>query len=229
MLAGAGSAAAASNPGPSFDCTKASTGDERTICVNPYLSRIDKLVSKAYADFVPEFGGSKTAIGKWILDDRYACGTDEACIAAVQVNALETYGRTVSWTKSYVDALIGAKAAALAESTPGGRDQPLPQQIGACAFTHISALTTRFGEPLEGADSSAGTAIGFTNDGWGVSYDAVDGIYDAKVGDPAVMCLTSVPRDCPTGDDRGRFYYGLDIRTGGTWSLPDSQHLCGGA
>ena len=226
---GSGGVLAASNSGPSFDCTKATSADERTICANPYLSRIDVLVSRAYADFVPQYGSSKRAIGKWLLDDRFACGTDEACIAAVQVNALETYGGSVSWAESYVDALIGAKAAAFAESARLNRDQPIPKQNGDCVVTHIAEITTRFGEPFTGADPNAGSAIHFTNDGRQVSYDAVTAFYDAKAGDPVVMCLVSVPRDCPRDDDRGRVYYGLDARTGGTWSLPDSQHSCGGA
>jgi uncharacterized protein len=185
-------------------------------------------VSKAYAQFTPAYG-DKRAIGKWLLQDRRACGTDEACIAAIGLNALETYGSSVSWVGSYVDGVIGAKAAALADDMPPSRDQALPQKIGDCAITHIAELTTRFGEPLKGADPDAGTAIGFSNGGWQVSYDLVYALYDAEIGDPVVMCLVSIPRDCPEGDDRGRTYYGLDARTGGAWSLPDSQHSCGGA
>jgi uncharacterized protein len=230
VLPGAGPAAvrAAPSPGPSFDCSRAASADERAICANPYLSRIDVLMSKAYARFTPEFG-NKQAIGKRLLADRHACGSDAACIAAVQVNALETYGKAVSWAESYVDALIGAKAATFADSVPHDRDQAVPRKIGDCAMTHIARLTTRFGAPLAGASPDAGTAIGYTNQGWGVSYDLVTGAYDAKVGDPVVMCLVSIPRDCPKGDVRGRVYYALDARTGGTWSLPDSQHSCGGA
>ncbi len=229
LAGGTLAAQAASNPAPSFDCTQASSPDERTICVNPYLARIDVLVSKAYAGFTPEFGGSKRSIGKWLLDDRRNCGTDEACIAAVEVNALETYGDIVSWTESYVDALIGAKAIDYSAAVSTRQDQAMPKNVGDCAMTHISALTTRFGDPLDGTDPSAGSAIAFTNGGGQVSYDMESAFYDTKVGDPVVMCLTSVPRDCPKGDDRGRTYYGLDVRTGGTWSLPDSQHMCGGA
>ncbi len=223
------SPAAAQGSGPSFDCAKAASADELAICANPYLARIDVLVAGAYADFVPEFGSSKRAIGKWLLDDRYTCGSDAACIAAVQVNALQTYGGSVAWTESYVDALIGAKAVDYSAAVSTRQDQAMPKNVGDCAMTHISALTTRFGDPLDGTDPGAGSAIAFANGGGQVSYDMESAFYDTKVGDPVVMCLTSVPRDCPAGDDRGRVYYGLDVRTGGTWSLPDSQHMCGGA
>lgn len=224
-LAGLGPAAA---QGPSFDCARASSPDEQAICANPYLAQIDVLVSQAYGRFTPEFG-DRRAIGKALLNDRRACGADEACIAAVGLNALETYGGRAAWVASYVDGVIGAKAAAFADGMPLDQDQPLPRAVGDCAITHITDLSTRFGEPLQGADPDAGTAIGLTNGGWQVSYDMVYALYDAEVGDPVVMCLVSIPRDCPAGDDRGRIYYGLDARTGGAWSLPDSQHGCGGA
>jgi hypothetical protein len=39
----------------------------------------------------------------------------------------------------------------------------------------------------------------------------------------------AIPRDCPAGDERGRVYYGVDLSLLGSWVLPDSQHMCGGA
>lgn len=43
------------------------------------------------------------------------------------------------------------------------------------------------------------------------------------------MCLIAIPRDCPKDDDRGRVYYSIDLVAKGSWALPDSEHLCGGA
>ena len=43
------------------------------------------------------------------------------------------------------------------------------------------------------------------------------------------MCLTSIPKHCPPGDDRGRKYTATNLRTRGSWSMADSQHMCGGA
>jgi uncharacterized protein len=225
---GGGAVMAASAGGPSFDCARATSADEQAICANPHLARLDRLMSGAYAAFAPEFG-DKRAIGKGLLQDRRACGGDEACIAAVQVNALETYGGGVPWAESYVDALIGEKASDVADGVSHDVEQALPKAMGACAMTHIAALTTRFGEPLQGAAPDAGVYVGFINDGAQVSYDMVWYLYDAKVGDPVVICLKSIPRDCPKDDTRGRVYYSLDARTGRAWSLPDSQHSCGGA
>jgi hypothetical protein len=33
----------------------------------------------------------------------------------------------------------------------------------------------------------------------------------------------------PPGDDRGKTYSALDLRTKGKWELPDAEHMSGGA
>jgi hypothetical protein len=143
---------------------------------------------------------------------------------------LQTYGNAPSWVQDYNIALIGKKALEAAARNPNGTDQHLPSAIGQCASTHIKTLTTRLGDdPLATASPEAGSAATFTNGGTAVSYDREPGLASSKVGDAAIMCLLSIPRDCPAGDDRGRFYYGIDLAIKGSWALPDSQHLCGGA
>ncbi|MEQ1617010.1 MAG: hypothetical protein ABL883_01540 [Terricaulis sp.] len=62
-----------------------------------------------------------------------------------------------------------------------------------------------------------------------VEYDALPGVANSRVGDEVRVCLVSVPENCPPGDDRGRMYSGTNLRTGESWSAPDSQHMCGGA
>ncbi len=221
-------AQAASVPGPSFDCSRAASADEQAICANEQLSRLDVMISMAYAQFTPTFA-DKRAIGRALLADRHACGSDQACIAAVEVNALETYGNYVPWADAYVQALIGEKAAELSATLPRNQDQALPQHIGDCALTHIDELITRFGDPLRGADANAGSGVVFTDGGTQISYDVVDALETAQRGDPVVLCLVSIPRDCPANDARGRIYYALDAHSGDTWQLPDSEHSCGGA
>src|SRR3569623_1883020 len=41
--------------------------------------------------------------------------------------------------------------------------------------------------------------------------------------------LAGLPEDCPPGDDRGKTYSAVDLRTSGKWELPDAEHMCGGA
>ncbi len=62
-----------------------------------------------------------------------------------------------------------------------------------------------------------------------MSYDKVQEIIRSRVGDPVLMCLVEIPQDCPPGDDRGKIYTTTNLRTQESWTLPDSQHSCGGA
>ncbi|QND64755.1 hypothetical protein HB777_13255 [Mesorhizobium loti] len=225
-----GAAPPARADGPSFDCRKARLSAEKAICADPQLSAIDLLVSKAFKDFEPAFGGDKRMIARGLIADRNACVADTACIVSALNNALQTYGSAPSWVQDYNIALIGKKALEAAARNPAGTDQPLPSAIGQCASTHIETLTTRLGDdPLETAGPEAGSAATFTNGGTAVSYDREPGLAASKVGEAVEMCLISIPRDCPRDDERGRVYYSLDLVAKGTWALPDSQHLCGGA
>ena len=231
VLAGGMLAATSSRAdGPSFDCAKASLPAEKAICADPQLSAIDLLVAKAYKGFEPAFGGDKRKIARGLIADRNACKSDTACIVSALNNALQTYGNAPSWVQDYNIALIGKKALDAAARNPGNKDQPLPSAVGQCASTHIKTLTTRLGDdPLETATPDAGSAATFTNGGGSVSYDREPGLAASKVGDPVEMCLIEIPRDCPKDDDRGRVYYSLDLVAKGSWALPDSEHLCGGA
>jgi len=232
LVAGVAAALGSGNAapsGPSFDCAKATLPDEKAICADPQLSAIDRLIAEAYKDFEPAYGGDKKAIARALNADRHQCGTDTACVAAVLTNALQTFGLSPAWVDQYTQGLIGKKALDTAADAPKGADQPMPAKIGDCAVTHIAELTTRFGEPLDTADPSAGSAVAFTNGGGLVSYGREEGLANSAVGDPVAVCLMSIPRDCPAGDDRGRVYYGIDLVRQGTWVLPDSQHMCGGA
>jgi uncharacterized protein len=224
-----GEAPAAGN-GPSFDCAKASEPDEKAICADPKLAAIDRLIADAYKNFQPEFAGDKRKIARALIADRHACGSDKACIVSAMNNALQTYGDVPDWVWSYNEALIGRKALDAAAGAPGDAEQPLPARIGGCGLTHITGLGPRLGdEPLQSAPPEAGSAVSFANGGGGVSYDREPGLVSSKVGDPVAVCLVSIPRDCPPGDDRGRMYYGVDLARHGSWMLPDSQHMCGGA
>ena len=112
-------------------------------------------------------------------------------------------------------------------SVSAGRER-LPDQPGQCVATRIEAIGTRLvddGEPIEGS----GSEVRFSNGGRQVSYDTVAPIERSRPGDPARMCLLSLPRDCPAGDGRGRVYRTTNLRTGQSWDLPDSEHMCGGA
>jgi hypothetical protein len=100
----------------------------------------------------------------------------------------------------------------------------IPTRVGMCVDTAIAGLGSR----LEGAPDS-GSSVSYANNIYGVSYDIVAAIRNSRVGDPIKLCLVSLPEDCPKGDDRGKTYSAVNLRTGQGWALPDSEHMCGGA
>jgi len=97
-------------------------------------------------------------------------------------------------------------------------------KVGQCANTTIKLIGGR----LEGAPDS-GTTVVFTNGILLVSYDIVAPAKASRLGDRANVCLKSVPQNCPPGDDRGKVYTVTNLRTKQSFTMPDSQHLCGGA
>lgn len=99
-----------------------------------------------------------------------------------------------------------------------------PTRIGQCVGTRVKEVGTR----LENTPGS-GSLVTFTNGGVQVSYDQVPEVDESRPGDRVSMCLVSIPKDCPPGDDRGRTYKTTNKRTGQSWTLPDSEHMCGGA
>lgn len=106
----------------------------------------------------------------------------------------------------------------------------LPTRVGQCVQTTVKSVETRLADgatnkPVPGS----GSAISFANGGYQVSYEQLPTVDSSRPGDPARMCLVSVPKDCPPGDDRGREYQTTNLRTHQTWRLPDSEHACGGA
>ena len=113
-----------------------------------------------------------------------------------------------------VSAVIAAPAVALADG--------LPEKVAECVETRISELGSR----LKGMPDS-GSAVSYENGGYGVTQEIVVPLRRARVGDRVKLCLVSIPQDCPPGDDRGRQYRALDLRTHGRWILPDAEHMCG--
>lgn len=100
----------------------------------------------------------------------------------------------------------------------------LPDQVGHCASTTVASVETRLKDT-----PGSGSAVNFANGGFQVSYDQVPQIEASRTGDRAVMCLVKLPENCPPGDNRGKIYATVNLRTLELWVEPDSSHECGGA
>jgi hypothetical protein len=80
------------------------------------------------------------------------------------------------------------------------------------------------------AENRGYSEVSYANGGYRVSQPSfVPAIAESRGGDKVLLCLVSIPKNCPPEDDRGRLYSGTNLRTGGSWLLPDSIHMCGGA
>jgi hypothetical protein len=104
-----------------------------------------------------------------------------------------------------------------------------PTQVGQCSDTIIDEISTRLVDENNRSIPDSGTAVQLKNGVYLVSYDTVPEAVAAKQGDKVKVCLQSIPKDCPPGDDRGKIYSVLNYRTQQSFTLPDSSHMCGGA
>ena len=214
----------------SFDCARAGSPDEHAVCSDPQLSQLDEIVARAFGEAklaMPGDGeGSPTAYARAFLKERRACAADRSCIFGTYVAVLTTY-RDLG-AKEPVPAWVSAAAIAGGRPPSSG---PLPTRIGQCSATQVASVTPRLdaGRPPRSEDFDSGTAINFRNDGHQVSYEREPALLNSRPGDGVLMCLVAIPRNCPPGDDRGKIYTATNARTGATWTLPDSQHSCGGA
>ena len=95
--------------------------------------------------------------------------------------------------------------------------------VGQCATARVASAGSR----LEGEPDS-GTNIMLTNGISSLSYETNAQAALARVGDHVIACLISRRDDCPKGDTRGRVYTVVDLRTLGSWTLPNDEHSCGG-
>lgn len=100
---------------------------------------------------------------------------------------------------------------------------PAPSAVLSCGGAIISSISGR----LEG-DPSSGSAVVFNNGSLNISYDVIPAIQNSRVGDHVLMCLVFVPKNCPAGDTRGKEYTVTNLRSLESWTLPNSEHECGG-
>lgn len=95
------------------------------------------------------------------------------------------------------------------------------EPIGVCTLTRVSYVGYRAGD--------SGSVIEYANGIWQVDYNIIPGIQGSRRGDRVLLCLTDIPMDCPSGDDRGRTYKGTNLRTRESCRAINSEHSCGGA
>ncbi len=217
-------------PKPSFNCAKARTADEKAICADARLAELDRAVSQAYARIPANMREGAKGNAKELLAERGKCGDDRLCILEAQIGAIELFSGLGA--PAHVPPWVGAYRLEIVKARGLPLEPGLPTQIGRCTMTKITLIGTRFEDKLGArppVGEDHGTTVGYENKGVGISYTYEEGVAQSRIGDEVLLCLVSIPKDCPPGDDRGRVYSGTNLRTKGSWQLPDSQHMCGGA
>jgi uncharacterized protein len=76
---------------PSFDCDKAQTEDEHTICSDMHLAELDQAVSIAYRQAEEKSKDQAQAAARDALAARHLCGDDRLCILDQQVSAITNF------------------------------------------------------------------------------------------------------------------------------------------
>ncbi len=215
--------------GPSFDCAKASAPDEKAICADAHLSDLDVALADGYKRMAAAVGKSvANKIHAPFLRRRHACKSDAACILDVGQSELPIL--------SLAAPDFAAPAGFTAPKAPGYDDLKKQFKVGECTLSVITELGPRLCEPDASGNcpknlpfDDSGNTIVAANGFYGVSYDRLKALEKSRLGDRLLLCLSSVPKDCPADDDRGYFWTWKNLRTGGKWELPDSEHMCGGA
>jgi uncharacterized protein YecT (DUF1311 family) len=208
VAAGALALAVAGPPSPtggraeaaSFNCALAASRTEIAICGDPGLSSLDSAIGVAYQQRLALDPALRQIQRGWLKARDVGCGRDRGCLRAFMSSEL---------------------AMLRSGGRPSGR---IPISVGSCGLSTVKLVGSR----LEGSPGS-GSAIGETDGAMQISYDEIPQIDASRRGDPVLVCLASLPSDCPPGDDRGKVYAAANLRTLGAWSAPDSEHSCGGA
>ena len=214
---------------PSFDCTKATATDEKAICADAKLSKLDVALNDGYTRMVAALGkDTANKVHAPFLRRRHACKANAACILK---NGQSELPVLMLADPGFVPP--PGFAAPLAPSYDVLKKQ---FKRGECMLTTVAELGPRLCEPDANGKcpdnlpfDDSGDSITATSGVYGVNYDRVPALEKSKLGDKLLLCLNSIPTNCPKGDDRGYWWNWKNLRTGGIWKLPDAQHMCGGA
>jgi hypothetical protein len=130
---------------PSFNCRKAQTLDERTICHDGHLAELDRLASTAnnLTPHSQEGGGPGTVqeVVKEALEARHACGADQLCMLDQQALVIEGIGLPTSPSSPRVPVWVGSYRLKLFAERSQPLSKGLPVRVGQCTVTKITDVT----------------------------------------------------------------------------------------
>ena len=119
LLSGGGSHATAgaqeaATPSPavaSFDCRKASTSIEKTICADPELGALDRRLSSVYARAIRNLDAKDIGQAAWLKKEREGCGSNDAkrCLSyeyQKRIEVLESFANDIVYRSTERPVLV---------------------------------------------------------------------------------------------------------------------------
>ena len=187
-------------------------------------------LSDGYQRLIAKLGrATANNIHARLLRQRHACKSDGDCIAKVGANEIPMV--------QLVDPSFAPPTGYIKPPEEKYDDAKLRYKVGECLLGQVIELGPRLCSSAD-ADGNCPKNLPFDDTGdtviatggfFAVEYERVPAIEKSKLGDTVLLCLKSIPKNCPKDDDRGYIWNWKNLRTNGKWNSPDSEHMCGGA
>lgn len=94
----------------SFDCAKATSPDEKTVCSNSELSSLDSEMAGLWYGYkamplLMGASGNRQDEAQAFLKSRMVCGSDAACLTSLYEDRISTLQKNIDWAvKNYCNA-----------------------------------------------------------------------------------------------------------------------------
>ncbi|MFL1504530.1 lysozyme inhibitor LprI family protein [Pseudomonas sp. O64] len=147
--------AAAPAGAASYDCKKATTPVEQTLCANPELSRLDGMLGEHYLSAMgklkgPQRDALRNAQRAW-LKTRDACGTDPACLQPLLSKRLIEVGQLTQPHTAELDAIIASIPDHPADAAQGLRRFP-QSELAAAWLVYLQRFEPQSGVTAQEAE-----------------------------------------------------------------------------
>lgn len=174
----------------SFDCKKATTPVEQTLCGNPELNRLDTTLGEHYRRAMDKLQGAprdalRNSQRAW-LQTRNACGSDVTCLQPLLSQRVVEVGKLTQPDTAELDAIIASIPDRPADAAKGLRGYPA-SELAAAWLVYLQRFEPTSGVTAEEADANREqvyAVLKTDNFPWGL-YQDLDN--DPKVSRDRVM------------------------------------------
>lgn len=174
----------------SFDCKKATTPVEQTLCGNPELSRLDTTLGEHYRRAMDKLQGAprdalRNSQRAW-LQTRNACGSDVTCLQPLLSQRVVEVGKLTQPDTAELDAIVASIPDRPADAAKGLRGYPA-SELAAAWLVYLQRFEPTSGVTAEEADANREQVYAVLKTDsfpWGIYQDLEN---DPKVSRDQVM------------------------------------------